>query len=53
MNLSKFPHCGMIIGVTACGKTEFLLRLLETKYKNDFEFTVILSPTILDNKTLN
>ena len=28
MNLPKFPHCGMIICVTACGKTEFLLRLL-------------------------
>ena len=51
MNLPKFPHCGMIVGVTACGKTEFLLRLLETEYKNHFEFTVILCPMILDSKT--
>ena len=51
MNLSKFPHSAMFVGVTACGKTEFLLRLLETVYKNHFEFIVILFPTILDNKT--
>ena len=32
----------------ACGKPEFLLRLLETVYKNHFEF--IISPMILGNK---
>ena len=51
MNLLKFPHSAMFVGVTACGKTEFLLKLLETVYKNHFEFIVILCPTILDNKT--
>ena len=51
MNLPKFPHSAMFVRVMACGKTEFLLRLLETKYKNHFEFIVILCPTILDNKT--
>ena len=51
MNLPKFPHSAMFVGVTACGKTEFLLRLLETVYKNHFEFIVILCPTISDNKT--
>ena len=51
MNLPKFPHSAMFVGVTACGKTEFLLRLLETIYKSHFEFIVILCPTILDNKT--
>ena len=51
MNLPKFPHCGMIVGVTACRKTEVLLLLLETEYKNHFEFIVILCPTIFDNKT--
>ena len=50
MNLPKFPHSAMFVGVTACGKTEFLLRPLETVYKNHFEFIVILCPTILDNK---
>ena len=33
MNLPKFPHSAMFVGVTACGKTEFLLKLLETVYK--------------------
>ena len=51
MNLPKFPHSAMFVGVTACGKTEFLLKLLETVHNNHFEFIVILCPTILDNKT--
>ena len=51
MNLPKFPHSAMFVGVTACRKTEFLLRLLETIYKSHFEFIVIPCPTILDNKT--
>ena len=51
MNLLKFPHSAMFVGVTACGKTEFLLRLLETVYNNHFQFIVILCPTISDNKT--
>ena len=50
MNLPKFPHLAMFVGITACGKTEFLLQLLETVYKNHFEFIVILCPTILDNR---
>ena len=51
MNLLKFSHSAMFVGVTACGKSQFLLQLLETVYKNHFEFIVILCPTILDNKT--
>ena len=50
MNLPKLPHSAMFVGVTARGKTEFLLLLLATVYKNHFEFLVILCPTILDNK---
>ena len=51
MNLPKCPHSAMFVGVKACGKTEFLPCLLETEYKKDFEFIVIMCPTILDNKT--
>ena len=51
MNLPRFPHSAMFVGVTACGKTEFLLRLLETEYKNHFEFIAIMCPTMLYNKT--
>ena len=38
MNLPKFPHSAMFVGVTACGKTEFLLPLLETIYNNSNDF---------------
>ena len=51
MNLPKFPHSAMFVGCTNVDKTEYLLRILETEYKNYFEFIVILCPTILDNKT--
>ena len=51
MEFPKFPHSAVFVGVTSCGKTEFLLKLLETIYKSHFEFIVILCPTILDNKT--
>ena len=48
---SKISSFSYVRWLTACGKTEFLLRLLETIYKSHFEFIVILCPTILDNKT--
>ena len=51
MDLLKIPHSAMFVGVTACGRTEFLLRLLETIYKDHFKFIIILCPTISDNKT--
>ena len=51
MNLPKFPHSAMFVGATNVGKSEYLLRLIETEYKNHFEFIVILCPMILDNKT--
>ena len=50
MNSPKFPHSAMFVFATACGKTEFLLRMIETVYKSHFEFIVILCPTILDKK---
>ena len=47
MNFPKFPHSAMFVGATNAGKTEYLRRILETKYKNHFEFIVIMCPTIL------
>ena len=41
MNLPKFPHSAMFVGSTNVGKLESLLRLIETLYKNHFEFIVI------------
>ena len=39
----------MFFGATNVGKTEYLLRILGSAYKNHFEFIVIMCPTILDN----
>ena len=39
----------MFVSATNVGKTEYLLRILETEYKNHFEFIVIMCPAILDN----
>ena len=44
MNFPNFSHSAMNVG-----KSEYLLRILETKYKNHFKFIVITCPTILDN----
>ena len=49
--LPKDPHCGLLCGATACGKSVFLLDLLETIYLHHFEFIVIFCPTIKRNKT--
>ena len=53
MNLPKFPDSAMFVSVMACGKSEILLHLVETVYKNHFELIIILRPTILDNKNLS
>ena len=39
----------MFVGATNVGKTEYLLRILETENKNYLEFIVIMCPTISDN----
>lgn len=42
----KYPHSAIICGQTGCGKTEFVLDLLETEYAGVFDKIVILCPTI-------
>ena len=37
--------------MTACGKTHYLLNILEQDYKNHFEYIFIVCPTLEDNKT--
>ena len=39
------PHNMLITGVTNCGKTHFILGLLETIYENHFENIVLFCPT--------
>ena len=47
----KEPHCAIIIGQTSCGKTVFILDLLETFYYNFFDRIVIFCTTLKHNKT--
>jgi hypothetical protein len=47
----KKPHCAIICGATECGKTKFILDLLETEYKYYYDYIVIFCPTFRDNKT--
>ena len=37
--------------MTACGKTHYLLDMLEREYKNHFDYIFIVCPTLEDNKT--
>ena len=46
----EYPHTALIIGQTGCGKTRFVLNLIETKYKGAFEHIVIICPTIMYNE---
>lgn len=50
MELPKYPHCAIICGQTGCGKTEFVLDLLENQYCKIFNYIIILCPTIQWNK---
>ena len=48
--LAKYLHSAIICGQTGCGKTEFVLDLLESEYAGVFDNIVILCPTINWNK---
>ena len=41
----------IIVGMTACGKTHYLLSMLEKEYKNHYDYIFIVCPTLEDNKT--
>ena len=47
----KYPHSAIICGQTGCGKTVFILDLLEERYIETFAHIVILCPTVRWNKT--
>ena len=41
----------IIVSMTACGKTHYLLNMLEKEYKNHYDYIFIVCPTLEDNKT--
>ena len=45
------PFHMIIAGMTACGKTHYLVKMLEEEYKNHFDYIFIVCPTFEDNKT--
>ena len=49
VSLPTEPHSAIICGQTGCGKTEFILDLLEGPYKGVFSRIFILCPTIKHN----
>ena len=49
--LPRSAHSAIICGQTGCGKTVFILDLLEGPYRGFFRHIVVLCPTIRHNKT--
>ena len=47
----KKPFNMIIVGMTACGKTKYLLDFIENKYKNYFDYIFLICPTFEWNKT--
>ena len=47
----KEAHTALFSGQAGCGKTHLILNLLESEYKDHFEYIVIIYPTLLWNRT--
>ena len=47
----KKPFNMIIVGMTCCGKTQFLLNFLEREFKNYFDHIFLICPTFQWNKT--
>ena len=45
----KKPHTSMFIGQTGCGKTHFVLELIQKEYNKHFDYIVIISPPLQEN----
>ena len=45
------PFNMIIVGMTNCGKTHYLLKMLEKDFKNHFDYILLVCPTLTWNKT--
>ena len=45
------PFHMLIVGMTACGKTHYLLKMLEENFKGHFDYVFFVCPTFSENKT--
>ena len=50
IEIQKYLHSAVVCGQTGCGKTLFVLDLLEKEHQGVFENIVILCPTVEWNK---
>ena len=41
----------LIVGMTACGKTHYLLQAIEKEFKGTFDYVFFVCPTFLENRT--
>ena len=51
MNYCDIPFNMLVMGMTDCGKTYFVLDLLENEFRKKFDYIIIFCPTIHMNKT--
>ena len=51
MNEVKDAHTGIFSGQTGCRKTHLVLNLLESEYKDHFNYIEVMCPTLRLNKT--
>ncbi len=51
MNKMETPFNMMIVGMTGCGKSYYLLEMLEKEYFGHFDYIFLICPTYFWNKT--
>ena len=49
IDYSKEPHTSILIGQTGCGKTPLVLELIEKEHNRQFDFIIIICPTLREN----
>ena len=47
----KELHTALFVAPTGVGKTHLALNLLESEYRHQFDFVVIICPTLAHNET--
>ena len=48
----KEPHTSIFISQTGCGKTHFVLELIEKEYKKHFDYIIIICQTLRENNSI-
>ena len=48
---TKEPHTALFVAPTGVGKTHLALNLLESEYREHFNFIIIICPTLAHNET--